>query len=235
MASQLFLEKIQGAVLRGEQTYSSYRCSFLTRNGACASERGIQAFGPKRLSACRRHGRMYDEELVNLQQRLKMDHDQGMHGTGDARKPFAELHTDSSGLFNLSCGDCRAAIQADELGVAPDKVQDASQIKRYLQKVQESHDNLIKNFKELVDQDRILRAIDSYGDEIKQNDVEHEWCQNVLSAMEEHSIDIVEAFDRVCATARRELLMNRGSEEYREGLSMFIRRGHWTLPEEVTR
>lgn len=233
MASQLFLEKIQGNILSGEQTYT-YGCSFLTRNGKCASERGISSFGPKRLSACRRHGRMYDEEHQRLVDRLKMDHDQGFHGTTvESRTPFAEMHTDDSGFFSLRCGQCEDANRAEELGVSPDKVEKAAMIQRYVEKVQTGLDNVKTNFMSYAESHSISYSWDRFGDEIRSLDRQAAYIKSMLNRMNgngysEAKMDIVDAYDATVEPVKENLLKNHLDEDAdRRAAVRFIELGRY--------
>lgn len=231
MASQLFLEKIQGSVIRGDQFYS-YHCSFLTRNGPCASERGLNSFGPKNLTACRRHGRMYEEELENLKQRLKMDHDQGMHGQGEARQPFAEQHTDDSGFFSLRCHQCAEDMKAEELGVPADKLERAQLIQRYVESIQTSRDNANKNFMEYAEAGRIVYAMERYGEDVRKYDRQAAYIETMLERMKgaygEEPMDIVDAYDATAKSVKDNLLKNHLDEEAdRAAAARFINLGSY--------
>lgn len=226
MASSEFMRKIQPEVRNDEQSYY-YKCSFLTRNGVCPSERGLTTKGPKNLSCCRRHAKMYDEERERLQARLDMDHASGLH-IGEGRSEFAKQHEDTSSFFRLQCYKCRDELRAEELGVEPEKMELAQQISDYMASVQTKYDEKVKDFKELVAQDKIIYALDYRADDVRKVARQHAYCQTVIKTMNQDQLDIVDAFKQVHASVKDTLIEDSLHDEYdRAAAASFLKIGQW--------
>jgi hypothetical protein len=227
---------------RERVTGRSYGCVADTRNGACPnrilSTKRIGEYGSEgyfTFGLCRRHDRMYDEEQSRLIGLIREEHEQGLHGTGDDRKAFAEGHVRSE-FWEIRCKLCHDELASEGLGVSADQVEQAVRIKN----LRDRHDKLMLNtitrFTERVGKDgpsNTIRSIVDFADTAASlHAADALWLR--VDAYTEGAygglkLNVVDAYAKVAEEQRQRLIGDRISNaEERMIASRFVQQQDYT-------
>ena len=211
-----------------------YGCVRTTRNGPCKGRRLEYNIGPKRLTMCRRHKTAYDADAAEALRRVGEEHDDGLH-EGD-KAAFADRH--ARGEFWVRCQKCSDEIASEELGVAPDKVARATEIKSAMEADERRRLRVEEEVKSALKENgaSVLDIVARHGGSAEALIAKHSLWLKVLMFMEgrerydretgkyvKESLDLVDAYDRVADQCKDNLLRNRLDEYDREAASNFVR------------
>lgn len=217
------------ANVRPESERTRYGCNVFNRGRKPCRGTNLYHVGPNRnFTICKKHKlSYYDTALGYLQERLKKDHDSDLHGAGDERKAFAEPHEDTSGLFTLSCPDCRDAMASEELGVKPEDVERAKTIKALMEQADTRYKRVLSSFDETYKSSPV-DAVARYGDSLLATNLHVTYFRNVLATMELRSCDLVEAYDIVVERMKEQLINDSLGDDDRPIASKFVKGGaYW--------
>ena len=203
--------------------FSRYRgmCYGVTRNGNCPNNPSDYTVGPAKLTLCRRHKRMWDDEYTRLRDVIISEHEAGLHGEGDDRKPFAELHTRGE-YWHLKCRQCTDELASEELGVKPEHVAAAQDITRSMKGAQERLDKAVSRFNEAAKANGLGYAIRNYGDAVMEAEWHHSRWARVTNVMTNGNMDVVEATKRVREEVVNELIHDMVSDASRHAASRWV-------------
>lgn len=185
----------------------------------------LSATAEPRLRICRKHTtQYYDPAMDYLNEQLRKDHKDGLHGEGEDRKVFAERHVDSTGYFQLECGDCADEMASEELGVEPDQVEAAQLIKDRMARAQQDYDNAVYRFNELWNANKHAFAITRHGDVVKNASATMDLFKRVIFVMEMDESNMVVAYDKVVGEVKLKLINDSYSDDdERHAASRFVR------------
>jgi hypothetical protein len=211
-------------------------CVRTMRNGSpCTRVRLNYGIGPNRVTLCNFHLKKYREEEQGVQIQVEREHDDGLHDEG--KQAFADRH--ARGEFWVACGKCADEIAGEELGVSPDKVLRAQEIKNAMEADERTRKQVIdrvRNSLSEANDDALLSIVRKEAGNIEEVIAKNGLWQQVIARMQGvnrfgHSVsepvDLVDAYEEIKTRTTESLVADRLDDAERHAASLFVRLSRW--------
>lgn len=210
-----------------------YGCVRTVRGGgSCQGKRLAYRVGPENLTLCLRHERKYNEDRIAKLERVKQDHANGFHGTGEERKQFADTYT--SGEFALRCQLCRDEMAGEELGVSAEKVGTAQAIKRSMETAERDFTQAKDSFMARWNDVSPASAVEYYGKDVLETEYTHNLWKRVAGLVgkpmyddngekQDRDMDLVDTHEVIKKSVTEDLISGQVDAEMIRRASRFVR------------